>query len=667
MDGFSKSLANLQRAASRAGGNEGGGGGSSGRGNGRDGDGASRPANNNSYRDNRREYDSSRDSSNRARVGGYNRDRSDQYGGRYGGGGRGGRSYDSRDGRRDRRDYDNDRSSDGHHSRKRGRYERDYDNRDNNRGGRGSYHHRGGRGGRSGGRGGGRWNDHRGDRRNNDWDQNHEHQSSQVQLSELVEQVAQKYKSAKEEESNAATTTSSGNDDVVATTTAAKTKRRHIALMFLTIDDLPHEHVWKEWLKSASKDYLKAEEEDGIGAAAEQTKATSNEDETCTPSTGGDEDNVLVSILCHAKFPERIKSSWLRQRHLLQQRRQTNDSNGSGDHTSSSNNNTSSNSPPRFHSRRPEWGSIEITRGMIDLLEEGLRIGSNEGGEGQLGYQRYLSTPGDAFTGDEAIGDTKQSSASTTTSVTSNIPPVDRFVFVSESCLPVATLKEMEMALFGPKENVDTNESNCKPPSKSVSSLYNKSWINARSTPNNGYARQLQWDAIRKHDIPHNFVWKADQWLVLNRTHGEAIASIPTKYLEGRHLWPALKKCRASDEMYFPTALSILGILHRPAGVSEVDFESSKKESCAGNEIRRRKITYCDWSMGAKNPASFTCVEWKDVVAKARGEGCLFARKFVLASSIRGQRKEGAPLATNSEDGLVSVEDWVCAVAKKGT
>jgi hypothetical protein len=125
--------------------------------------------------------------------------------------------------------------------------------------------------------------------------------------------------------------------------------------------------------------------------------------------------------------------------------------------------------------------------------------------------------------------------------------------------------------------------------------------------------------------------------------------------------------------MYFPTALSVLGILHRPSGVGEVD-ENSKRESCAGDEIRRRRITYCDWSVSAKNPASFTSAEWRDVVVKARGEGCLFARKFVPASSVRGggsgggKRKEpgGATASAKVGDGLVSVEDWTAAVVKRG-
>jgi hypothetical protein len=49
---------------------------------------------------------------------------------------------------------------------------------------------------------------------------------------------------------------------------------RHIALLFITIDDLPYEHIWKEWMSSQ-------------------------------------DDDIHVSVVCHAKFPERVKSEWL--------------------------------------------------------------------------------------------------------------------------------------------------------------------------------------------------------------------------------------------------------------------------------------------------------------------------------------------------------------------
>lgn len=508
--------------------------------------------------------------------------------------------------------------NDNNHSRKRGRYNDNDRNYQGNNDGRyhsnNNYH----------GRGGGYNNSDRSGLNNQD-----------VPMADLVVKVAEKYKSSQEE---------IGNESTEDNTTTNK-KQRHIALLFLTIDDLPHEHVWKEWLQSSSANYLSGDRKD-------------NDVNSCEFSNNDDSD-VMVSVLCHTKYPERIKSSWLRQRHLLQRRTH---------HVNNDNKKASSKADnyedikPKFHSRRPEWGSIEITRAMIDLLEEGMRIGTDDS-DGS--YHRYLSTPTSSseHKRDEVSNeDTKPSPTDV------DMPPVDRFIFVSESCLPVATLKEVELALFGPRQAIlttDTKDGQIKQQPKNMETLYNKSWINARSTPNNGYARQLQWDAIRQTDIPQNLIWKADQWLVLIREHADAIVFMPNKYLEGQQLWSTMRKVRASDEMYFPTALSILGILHRPVGVSEVDENTiyqRSKESCAGNSFRRRCITYCDWSMGAKNPVSFTSLDWKDVVAKARGAGCLFARKFVSASSlaIRGGGKNND--SGGAGDGLVSVDAWRSAV-----
>ncbi len=137
------------------------------------------------------------------------------------------------------------------------------------------------------------------------------------------------------------------------------------------------------------------------------------------------------------------------------------------------------------------------------------------------------------------------------------------------------------------------------------------------------------------------------------------MASMPAKYLNGRYLWTAFRNCRASDEMYFPTALSILGILQRGDNGEEVD-DLSRGESCAGKEIRRRKITYCDWSMGAKNPAAYTSKDWKDIADKARSEGCLFARKFVPR---RGKMMGGS----TGNDGIISYQEWVDKIVGIGS
>ena len=540
----------------------------------------------------------------------------------------GARGRDARYGGRGRGDYDRKRRREDDDYRG-GRYRDDRGRgyRDDRRTGR-SYH-------------GGRHNDrydHRDRRRDEYGDDRREQRSQQPQvpLGELVKGVAEKYSKHVNETSQNVT---------------QENKRRHIALLFLTIDDLPHEHIWKEWLKSSSLCTTDVKTE-----------------ESTDPTSGAvnDSNDVMVSIICHAKHPERITSPWLRQRHLIRFRREEHktESNQEGKQAETS---EQLQQPPRMHTRRPEWGSIEITRAMIDLLEEGLRIGqkSGDGAKGDdakagrptdepasatdvnksTSYRRYLSTPGDALSdNDTANGAAVQSEQ--------DIPPVDRFIFVSESCLPVATLKEVEMALFGPRDVTKKIDDDSTTQKKNP---YDKSWLNARSTPNNGYSRQLQWDEIRPSDIPTNLIWKADQWIVLNRAHGEKVASIPNCYLNNRSLWYAFRRCRASDEMYFPTALAILGIIARPPGVKEVEG-LERNDSCAGDQIRRRKVTYCDWSVSAKNPASFTSKDWADVVVNARCDGCLFARKFVPLSSSEREKKNGQAAGG---DGVVTVEDWL--------
>ncbi|KAL7540997.1 hypothetical protein ACHAXR_011780, partial [Thalassiosira sp. AJA248-18] len=425
MDGFSQQLANLQRAASRAGRDDGGSGGRSSSSGGGEAGGASRN-NNNSSNSN----DIRRGGEYRGNNAYSNSNQRDGGGGRssYHGHSRGDDRYRShRDGTRDSRNDGRD-----YHNRKRGRNEIDNNNHDDERyrnrdyhGGRGSYRGRGGGRGRSGGR----WNPNHGN--NNRRDGRSEMGGhSKEPLAELVEKVAQMYNNASKEEENTAAT--AGSDTITK-------KRRHIALLFLTIDDLPHEHIWKEWLKSSSNGYLM------VGKDVNDAVTDSNHEGSTSNN------DAVVSVLCHAKFPERIKSPWLRQRHLLQRSGSNNDADDAKN-------------SPRFHSRRPEWGSIEITRAMIDLLEEGLRIGSNEGvegerdTEGQRSLHRYLSTPGDASPeNDTTDGTTRDQKPSATNTMTArNIPPVDRFVFVSESCLPVTTLKEMELALFGPRDDAES-------------------------------------------------------------------------------------------------------------------------------------------------------------------------------------------------------------------
>lgn len=333
--------------------------------------------------------------------------------------------------------------------------------------------------------------------------------------------------------------------------TPSDTNTRHICLLFITIDDLPFEDLWKEWTLSAN------------------------------------ELDVTVSMIVHAKFPTKVKSEFVRKRLLVEPPKL-----GRGREYA----------PPTYHSRRPEWGSIEITRAMLDLLFEGLKIGRSENGESddeRFSTNRYRVAGGDDST--------------------RSLPPVDKFIFCSETCIPVTTLKEAASVLFNNK---------------------NVSWVNGRSTPNNGYSRQMQFEKVSQ-DIPKNCIYKADQWMLLSRPHAVAVMEIDRNLPRGRYLWQCFTQTKASDEMYFPTALSLLAIMP------------------SSPELERRRITYADWSESARNPASFShgVEDFRRVAAMARREGCLFARKFTLWDVNNKQNATNK----NGEDvppGRITVEEW---------
>ena len=391
---------------------------------------------------------------------------------------------------------------------------------------------------------------------------------------------------------------------------------KHLALLFLTIDDLPFEHIWRAWLAGAG---------------------------------GGGSGGMTVSVLCHAKYPDRVKSDWLKQRLLIDRERSGNagGSRAGGD------------SKVHYLTRRPEWGSVEITRAMIDLVEEGLLVGEDDE---EVDDGAKSDSKGDATTTNTA----RFISTPVHEDSTAPLPPVDQFIFVSETCLPVATLAEVEDTLFGGTD--DSTAANAS------------SWLKARNSPNNGYARQQQWDRMNKA-IPTENIWKADQWILMIREHAEAVAragrrnpssdaSNSSSNYNRVELWECFKRTRASDELYFPTVLSLLNIIS--GGDQKRDGNESKNDADLGDQVANRRITYCDWSMSARNPASFNVLlegrkaEFPEVVRKAREEGCLFARKFIAGDVIGPGSRPPAAATGSEENEKFTADKWVEEVTKFG-
>lgn len=196
----------------------------------------------------------------------------------------------------------------------------------------------------------------------------------------------------------------------LSSTITTKEKSEGVVLLFLIIDSLPFEDIWRCWV--------------------------------CKE----------VSVFIHAKYPDRVTSSWVK-RHLI-----------------------------RSH-LTPAWGSIEIVEAELLLLENALR--------------------------------------------TTN---ANMFCFVSESCIPVTTVERV----------------------LDVSYSIEKSILNLRTEPENGYAESVQFMPLESSGIPRNNIGKSDQWCVLTRHDAKAITYV------SKDLLPFFNKVKCSDEMFFATTLLML-------------------------------------------------------------------------------------------------------------
>eukprot|EP00536_Pseudo-nitzschia_multiseries_P012936 jgi/Psemu1/290594/fgenesh1_pg.523_\ len=407
-------------------------------------------------------------------------------------------------------------------------------------------------------------------------------------------------------------------------------KPKHLALLAITIDDLPYEDIWKGWM------------------------------ETLSSSLEESVDDYFVSVVCHAKFPQKVTSEWLRKRLLTFPPKQ-----GRGN----------SFMDPVFLSRSPEWGSVEITRAMLDLLQDGLKIGNDAALPSQYEDKRFC--PGRFLVRSPPSFDED-----------ATIPPVDQFLYISESCIPVVTAPEFFRR---------TSDSSM-------------SWVNARhrteeDTPQNKYEDD-QFAGINRR-IPGQYRWKGDQWVLLSRKHASSIIAMDRPFKPPKHqLWQSFRHINASDEMFFPTALALLGDLRytkngldtqkgrsrdgesstQPGegnssvgplsplksaggGHSEADHSSStaptnslaeaQSPPMKNQRILLKPVTYTDWTEGMKNPALFSngATDLKRVGKLARENGCLVARKFATHINIPGVALEDQKIT-----GALSVEEWAAVI-----
>eukprot|EP00977_Amphora_coffeiformis_P008636 scaffold1953_cov176-Amphora_coffeaeformis.AAC.54 len=416
----------------------------------------------------------------------------------------------------------------------------------------------------------------------------------------------------------------------------------HIALLAICIDGLPYEHLWRAW----------------------------------AAQTGGH--NTQVSLLVHAKYPRRVQSEFLKQRLLVHPPKL-----GRGN----------SYADPEYVSHQPNWGSVQITRAMLDLMRDALVIGTPADTEKdpRFSKQRYHI---------------QNDSADTATT----LPPVDKFIFISETCTPVATLAEFEMVLFGSPDLYASNNPTDDGTAPKITP-WHQSWVHARNrntpgTPKNKYERDQFGEIYRM--VPGQYRWKADQWMALSRQHAAAVNAMDAHMRPGDQLWNSFTKISASDEMYFPTALGILQIIQDPKVVARIKEqqqhaatgegnkerpsgweakegkpkdeaeagggaqEAAKEESAEKDEKTEEKpevtveslsptvlfksVTFTDWSEGMRNPKSFFrgSNDLRTISRLARAQGSLLARKFILCPPS----EDATGKAPEEMSGYITVDQW---------
>lgn len=101
----------------------------------------------------------------------------------------------------------------------------------------------------------------------------------------------------------------------------AEVPAKGIGLLFIIIDDLPHEAIWRLWIEEGSK---------------KLRDQWAQDHPDCTVPH--------VRVWVHAKHPERVRSSWVQERLVK-----------------------------TFH-LSPAWGSIEITSVMLKMLTEAVSV-----------------------------------------------------------------------------------------------------------------------------------------------------------------------------------------------------------------------------------------------------------------------------------------------------
>ena len=181
-------------------------------------------------------------------------------------------------------------------------------------------------------------------------------------------------------------------------------------------------------------------------------------------------------------------------------------------------------------------------------------------------------------------------------------PKTTHFMMVTESCIPVGTLDELTNIIHEKGEHC--------------------SFLDAYDIHSPRCTRWDEHNCFAIDSIPKDVIHKAlPGWALFSRPHMEEILNLKNR-LNGGELYPLFKSVWAPEEVYFSTALALLGKVK------------------GSNEVVMRSLMWSKWDANAKgndrsHPIVYDGRFCEKLIDDIKADGCIFMRKWKRGLSIR--------------------------------
>jgi hypothetical protein len=200
-------------------------------------------------------------------------------------------------------------------------------------------------------------------------------------------------------------------------------------------------------------------------------------------------------------------------------------------------------------------------------------------------------------------------------------PKTTHVLFCTESCIPITSLQEAAETLAFPNRDkpITANGTAAQHTETPCLDYSFVSAYNGSSSRCTRFDERSCWSKLVGGGIPHDAIWKAlPGWCLLSRKHMQAILDMPSTYLEHDNLWPVFDEVWAPEEVFFPTALSLLGFL-------------------PSEEVVLRSLTHSKWPKASDaHPIEYDGKFSERLVRELRREeGCLFLRKVKCPMNVK--------------------------------